>query len=398
MLTAQETLLQQRIDALNALEQRVRTTQIGNYRGAQDKDALLRDIAQDRAVLSREAAIRAEYRQQAEVQNALAEHEKLKSNLRAAQKKRKLTIEDVTAYTTSRKHCEDMARAAGLVVGSPIDVQAANAQAQAKKAAAQTDYANLMRNNASLYADADTVASPCVPCMEKRLAIIVKNAEHKRRASVSRSKFSGKQKHKDTCGLMSVQSILLEKNGKAPPEGWSGKPSMWGLGNYGHLPSAAEIKHSVEGGDDMIDIGKRSGEYEPCGGTGDVAKIMSKAGIPAKTTQKPSLEQIAGALDEGKAVVVGYDARPVWQPDETKWTDTSTLGHAVRVTAVERNPDGTVRGFYINDSGSGEPGKYVPAETMQRAMDRFPHSRMSVSDSLIQPAVEEPSFQTGGVH
>lgn len=385
MLTAQELLLQQRIASLDTLEAKARSTSIQNTQGFADRDDLLRDIAKQRDVLKREAAIREDYRRQAEAMKALDDHEKLKATLRETQKSRSLTNDELNAYAASTAHCMNKAGEAGLSASMPIDVQSIATQARERKAADQSDYAKLVRENADLYRSIDKVGDPCVPCFEKRLAVIQRNAEQKRRAVTSSSKFSGKQKHKDTCALMSVQGILLERDGKAPPEGWSFNPLMWGVFGYGHLPEKDEVSQSARGDEDMIDIGKRSGAYAPCNGTSNVTAVMNAAGIPSTETANPSLEDIAQATEEGKAVVIGYDARPVWYgADETKWTSTKTLGHAVRVTAVERNPDGSVRGFYINDSGSGQAGQFVPAENMQKALDRFsPHSTMSSSNSPV---------------
>jgi hypothetical protein len=54
---------------------------------------------------------------------------------------------------------------------------------------------------------------------------------------------------------------------------------------------------------------------------------------------------------------------------------------------VDREPSGAVRGFYINDSGSGEAGKYVSADTFQQALSGFGGGLMSSSDKPIQAPV-----------
>lgn len=182
---------------------------------------------------------------------------------------------------------------------------------------------------------------------------------------------------------MSTQSILLERDGTAPVEGFSIK--NW----KSYKPTMEDLSRYRSGVDDMIDVGKRSGGYNPCNGTTNEAKVMTEAGVAATLIEKPTLDQIATALDEGKAVVVAYDARPIWEgPDPDAWSSPTAFGHAVRPTGVDRGPDGSVRGFWINDSGDGSAGAYVDAATMKMALDGFKGGRMSVSDAPILPAVK----------
>lgn len=232
-------------------------------------------------------------------------------------------------------------------------------------------------------------ADPCIHCDSPgNGGIDQRNTENKRRAEVSAKAFSGQQHNKDTCALMSAQSVALEAKGSAPPEGWSANPSMWGSAQAGrHTPTLSEIANSLAGETDMIDIGKASGAYSPCNGTTDEAKVLTQAGVPATLVQRPSLADIGDALDQGKAVNVAFDARPIWYgSDQAQWPP-QALGHTVRVTGVDRGVDGQVRGFYINDSGTGVACQYVPASNFQSALDGFGGGRMAVSNQPIQPAV-----------
>jgi hypothetical protein len=94
--------------------------------------------------------------------------------------------------------------------------------------------------------------------------------------------FPTRQKNKDSCALMSTRAVLLARDGSAPNEA------------------------------DMIKIGEASGAYTACNGTTNEAAVMTKAGVPATEVFKPSIDDIAASVDEGKGVVVGYDTRPVW--------------------------------------------------------------------------------------
>jgi hypothetical protein len=188
---------------------------------------------------------------------------------------------------------------------------------------------------------------------------------------------------------MSANSVIYEMKGASPPEGWSAKPSMWGSSQQGkHTPSVSEIAFSALGGTDMIDIGEKSGAYTPCNGTRDEAAVLAAAGVPSTLTKNPSLEQIASALDEGKAVLVALDARPIWYGNPDDWP-AKPLGHTIRFTGVDRADDGSVRGFYVNDSGTGMAGQYVPASTVQESLDEFGGGRMATSDDAVTTPISD---------
>jgi hypothetical protein len=163
---------------------------------------------------------------------------------------------------------------------------------------------------------------------------------------------------------MAVCSIMIEAFGSAPPEG------------------------PIEGQRDMVDIGIESGQYVPCQGTYDGAIVMNTAGLPAKGKWPVALEDMAAEVDAGKGVIVGLEAFYIWYGlDESKWPVSGPSGHGVRVTGVDRAPDGSVRGFYINDSGDGSAPAYVPAATMRKALDAHGGGYMCSTIDPIQPPV-----------
>jgi len=236
-----------------------------------------------------------------------------------------------------------------------------------RRFAVKNQIEDLKNKYPEFYLDEADVGSPCIACDQKCVDIVAKNAINYDRAMRSKNAFSGKQTRGDTCALMSVQSILLERDGAAPDE-------------------TAIFSR------DMVDVGIDSGAYSITrgnikGGTCDESAVMVEAGIPATLTYGPSPDDIAKNVEEGRAVIVAYDTRPVWEPDQTKW-DPQPQGHAVRVTGVERDFLGNVSAFYINDSGDGIAGKRVDIDTFRRAMDWKDDkgnliSRMSVSDQPI---------------
>lgn len=128
----------------------------------------------------------------------------------------------------------------------------------------------------------------------------------------------------------------------------------------------------------MQAIGTASGAYTSCNGTTNEAAVMKQAGIPASTKSKPSLEDISAALREGKAVIVGLDARPIWAQ-----ASPAPLGHAIRVTGVELDSAGKPAAVFINDTGTGIAGQRVPEVTFRSAMKGFGGGRMTTSDNPV---------------
>jgi hypothetical protein len=160
--------------------------------------------------------------------------------------------------------------------------------------------------------------------------------------------FPGQQANKDTCALMSTQGVLHQSTGVALSE-----PVM-------------QV------------IGVASGSYTVCNGTVDEAAVMTAAGIPATNHSSPTLRDIAAAVAQDRAVIVGLDARPIWGQ-----ANPTPLGHAVRVTGVEMDANGNPTAVHINDTGTGISNQRVPAATFQQSMDQFGGGRMAVSDNPV---------------
>jgi hypothetical protein len=161
--------------------------------------------------------------------------------------------------------------------------------------------------------------------------------------------FPGQQANKDTCALMSTQGIVQQATGVSFTEG------------------------------QMQLIGLASSAYAVCNGTTDEAAVMTSAGIPATLTHNPSLNDIATALGQGRAVIVGLDARPLWGQ-----ANPTPLGHAIRVTGVEKDATGKITAVYVNDSGNGTSGRRVPAGTFQSSLNGWGGGRMATSDNTVR--------------
>lgn len=101
--------------------------------------------------------------------------------------------------------------------------------------------------------------------------------------------------------------------------------------------------------------------FDPQTGTApeNVGKILDAFGVPTEQKSDASLVDIAVALERGDKVIVGLDALEIWQPirDDAGQPVEQTLpggrnaGHAVWVTGIDQQPDGSVK-LILNDSGA----------------------------------------------
>jgi hypothetical protein len=107
-----------------------------------------------------------------------------------------------------------------------------------------------------------------------------------------------------------------------------------------------------------------------CAETAKVRASMD-ARKPLSDTARDSFIRgpIADAVDEGKGVQAHVETGKLLGDPTEKG------GHSVWVTGVERMPDGGVTDFIINDTGTGQAGRRVPA-------DQFIQSVIGGSDSF----------------
>ncbi|NJO65669.1 MAG: hypothetical protein HC836_48625 [Richelia sp. RM2_1_2] len=95
----------------------------------------------------------------------------------------------------------------------------------------------------------------------------------------------------------------------------------------------------------------------------------------AKKATNASLEDIADALEKGDKIIVGLDANEIWSPLRDAMTgspvEQTNGGHAVWVTGIDTEPDGSVK-IILNDSGtdSGQM-KAVDAQDFLNAWDDY---------------------------
>jgi uncharacterized protein YvpB len=148
----------------------------------------------------------------------------------------------------------------------------------------------------------------------------------------------------EDCGLVSCQDVL----------------NQFGI----PVSETDVVTHAVEGGECTFSPGDISGS----GGTtlSDQAGILTDYGVPAHTESGQSLEQLAASVEHGHGVIVEANAGVLW--DDPNYVESGHANHAVTVTGVARDPaTGDIQGFYINDSGTGQSGEFINAQTMTSA-------------------------------
>ncbi|MBI5595630.1 MAG: hypothetical protein HY928_06010 [Elusimicrobia bacterium] len=89
-------------------------------------------------------------------------------------------------------------------------------------------------------------------------------------------------------------------------------------------------------------------------------RLLTERGVLVRTRADAPNSELEAAVKTGKLVIVDVDAGLLWRSPRF-----SGGGHAVVVTGAEvGRKDGKVKGYYINDSGTGEAARFVSAELM----------------------------------
>ncbi len=151
-----------------------------------------------------------------------------------------------------------------------------------------------------------------------------------------------------TCGLVSCEDVLRQ----------------FGMG----VTEASVVDYAAWHG--LCDV---SGSAPECGGTTEYsqARLLTELGVPAHAEFGDSQEQLAQYIEEGRGAIIEVNAGELWNSPEH--LGFGEMNHAVVVTGVARDPGtGEIEGFYINDSGRGDPsdsGRFVDADIMRHAWE-----------------------------
>lgn len=132
-------------------------------------------------------------------------------------------------------------------------------------------------------------------------------------------------------------------------------------GNSCAVVAQASVLESITGVDiteaEACQISEANGWFDPETGTTpeNIGKFLEHYGIPCEKSYHANLENIADALQKGDKVIVGLDAHEIWHPVRDPMTgfpvEQTNGGHAVWVTGIDTEPDGSVK-IILNDSGT----------------------------------------------
>jgi hypothetical protein len=148
----------------------------------------------------------------------------------------------------------------------------------------------------------------------------------------------------EDCGLMSSSDVL----------------NQFGI----HATENDVVEHAAANGECDVDSSdpSESGATTPA----EQAQILSDYQLPAHLETGQSLDSLATTIGQGHGAIVEVNAGYLWQ--DPNYVQNGQPNHAVSVTGVARDPaTGQVQGFYVNDSGDGKSGEFVPAAVMTRA-------------------------------
>ena len=154
------------------------------------------------------------------------------------------------------------------------------------------------------------------------------------------------------------------------------------------------VYESITGEDiseaEACQIAEENGWFDPEIGTypENVGKLLEALGIPTEQRYEANLEDIATALERGDKVIVALDANEIWTPIRDPATgspvEQSNGGHAVWVTGIDQQPDGSVQ-IILNDSGTPDGRmKAVDAADFLNAWQDY-GNLLVVADAPDQP-------------
>ena len=95
-----------------------------------------------------------------------------------------------------------------------------------------------------------------------------------------------------------------------------------------------------------------------------IRDVLGVLGIDSEVKIAPSINEVVNDVESGRGVIAGVDTSKFWNDYPYK------EGHAVTLTSVERDLDGSVVAFYVCDSGEdGDSGcKRVDASRLESSL------------------------------
>jgi hypothetical protein len=146
-----------------------------------------------------------------------------------------------------------------------------------------------------------------------------------------------------TCGLVSCEDVL-KQHGIAVTE----NDVVW---------------HAFENGECSVDINP-----DFAGGTTpfDQAEILRDYGVEAGVVVCEDVADLASMIESDRSVIVGVNAGVLW--GDPRYYGTGGPNHAITPTGVVRDANdlSVIKGFYINDSGTGHSKEFIPVDKFEK--------------------------------
>ena len=173
-----------------------------------------------------------------------------------------------------------------------------------------------------------------------------------------------------TAGIAACQAAANGRTGNSPTQGYQncGVESSRQVINQATGSNITELdllRDSITNG---LATGPPVGPLNPLTDgltqTNQIASILSRNGVAA-TSVPHSMGSIETALSQGRGVIVG-----VWRGNMpiTQGLLPNTGGHAVLITGAVYDDNGNITEFIINDTGTGQCGARIPANSFNNAL------------------------------
>jgi len=104
------------------------------------------------------------------------------------------------------------------------------------------------------------------------------------------------------------------------------------------------------------------------GGTTDAgrAALLKEISVPNEMVSASSLEELAGHIENDQGAIAAVNAGVLW--NDANYLGNGSANHAIVPTGVARDPQSNqILGFFINDSGTGDAGKFISSPRFENA-------------------------------
>ena len=147
-------------------------------------------------------------------------------------------------------------------------------------------------------------------------------------------------------------------------------PSCGVGAQYGALHASGDRVHLWQLAKEAYDYGDYV-EYKVPGGRLDggissvikMNALLNRHKVESYSVEGATLQQLNGAVFSDGDAIVGVRASPFYKDA----TIDANSAHAIYLTGAEVDRNGTVIGYYFNDTGTGEGARYVSSVDFQAA-------------------------------